>query len=90
MDLMSLQSGLDGFDVVNDCFVWFAYRLVGKSGWFSSPTASGGFLPLLGNSSSGAPWLLVNEASDALLSGDMMAFWPFCSACSFSVHKACW
>ena len=70
---MSIQSGLDGFDVVNDCFVRFAYRLAGKSGWFSSPT-SGGFLPLLGNPSSGAPGLLVNEASDALVSSDMIAF----------------
>ena len=69
---MSIQSGLDGFDVVNDCFVRFAYRLAGKSGWFSSPTTSGGLLPLLGDSSSGVQGLLVIEAPDPLYTGDVI------------------
>jgi hypothetical protein len=49
------------------------YQLDGKSGWFSSSTASGGLFPLLGDSSSGASGLLVIEASDPLLSGDVLA-----------------
>jgi hypothetical protein len=40
------------------------YQLVGKSGWFSSSTASGSLFPLLDDSSSGAPGLLVIEAPD--------------------------
>lgn len=44
-----------------------------KSGWFSFPTA-GGFPPTAwGGSSSGVPGLLVIEAPDPLLSGDVMA-----------------
>lgn len=85
---LSLQSGLDGLDVVNDCFVRSAYRLAGKSGWFSSRTASGGLLPLLGYSSSGASELLVIEAPDPLLRR-YDGLWPSCSAYSFSAHKAC-
>jgi len=50
----------------------FADRLVGKSGWFSSPTASGGLLPLLGDSSSGVAGLLVIEAPDPLYTGDVI------------------
>ena len=73
---LSLQSGL-GELVVNDCFVRFAYRFAGKSGWFSSPTASGGFLPLLGDSSTGAPGLLVIETHDPLPSSDSMVFRHF-------------
>jgi len=50
----------------------FAYRLAGKSGWFSSPTTSGGLLPLLGDSSSDVPGLLVIEAPDPLYTGDVI------------------
>jgi hypothetical protein len=49
------------------------YQLAEKSGWFSSSTASGGLFPLLGDSSSGAPGLLVIEAPDPLLSDDVLA-----------------
>jgi hypothetical protein len=48
------------------------YQLDGKSGWFSSSTASGGLFPLLGDSWSGAPVLLVIEVPDPLLSGDVL------------------
>ena len=50
----------------------FAYRLTSKSGWFSFPTASGGLLPLLGDSSSGVPELLVIEAPNPLYTGDVI------------------
>jgi len=50
----------------------FAYRLAGKSGWFSSPTTSGGLLPLLGDSSSDVPGLLVTETPDSLYTGDVI------------------
>ena len=50
----------------------FAYRLARKSGWFSSPTTSGGLLPLLGDSSSDVPGLLVIEAPDPLFTGDVI------------------
>jgi hypothetical protein len=49
------------------------YQLAGKSGWFSSSTISGGLFPLLGDSSSGAPGLLVIEAPDPLLCDDVLA-----------------
>lgn len=51
---------------------FFAYRLAGKSGWFSSPTTSGGLLPRLGDSSSNVPGLLVIEAPDSLYTGDVI------------------
>ncbi|CAN6320114.1 unnamed protein product [Urochloa humidicola] len=54
------------------CFRFF-YQLE-KSGWLPSTTSSGGLLPLPGDSLSGAPGLLVIEAPDPLLSGDVMAF----------------
>jgi len=57
--------------VVGGCLVRLVYQH-GKSGWSSSSTVSGGFLPTAqGGSSSGAPGLLVIE--DPLLSGDVMA-----------------
>ena len=45
-----------------------------KSGWFSFPTAGGFPSTAWGGSSSGVPGLLVIEAPDPLLSGDVMAF----------------
>jgi hypothetical protein len=48
------------------------YQIV-KSGWFFLPISSGGLLPLRGNSSSGELGSSVLEASDHLLSGDVMA-----------------
>jgi len=55
----------------------YVYQLE-KSGWFSFPTVSGGFLPTAWDvSSSGAPGLLLIEAPDPLLSGDVMAFSHF-------------
>jgi hypothetical protein len=49
------------------------YQLAEKLGWFSSFTASGGLFLLLGDSSSGASGLLVIEAPDPLLCGDVLA-----------------
>ena len=55
----------------------YVYQLE-KSGWFSFPTVSGGFLPTVRDvSSSGASGLLVIEEPDPLLSGDVMAFSHF-------------
>ena len=52
----------------------YVYQLE-KSGWFSFPTVSGGFLPIARDvSSSGVPGLLVIEVPDPLLSGDVIAF----------------
>jgi hypothetical protein len=48
------------------------YQLAGKSGWFSSSTASGGLFPLLGDLSSSMAGLLVIEVPDPLLFGDVL------------------
>ncbi|CAO2177745.1 unnamed protein product [Urochloa humidicola] len=71
--VLYLQGGPVDRDGNWDCLVSLVYQLAGKSGWVSSTTASGGLLPLLGDSSSGALGLLVIEVPDPLFSGDVMA-----------------
>ncbi|CAN6314273.1 unnamed protein product [Urochloa humidicola] len=69
--VLYLQGALADRCVDWGCLVRLVYQLAEKSGWFSSTTASGGFLPLLDDSSLGTPGLLVIEAPDPLLSGDV-------------------